>query len=622
MSSGKLILSKNVDRSPSESAELTLGLDNNADYYLALHLQDVTNTLQEEFLRNRSCHLTITYHQFLDRNNKSSTALITALNDRLATDTSIKPVGNERAAGLLSRLKLRDRPDGNHIFLADIYIRPTTTYVDVANLLCQIYTGCEGEMSRLLVTGDVNASSPLWDPTHGRVDEQAGAKHGYYQTKIQRGATIAEFIRRHNMTVLAQNNRTSQPTYVSKTGPNNAGAYIDIAIAGQKIERIWPSVTVFRTVGSISWPRIGNKDQNPNNINTLSKEINKSEHRYLLVNHKQTGLRARSRIKNHLIIKSELIRKEDFMALELRTKKIRQNWRKIESRDDKIEQLEYITNLTMNNITSVQFKVTQITRTSKLTKRENLNNIIKRIRRIKNKLRNWYLKMKLTRPTRIDITKNKIYKKTKNKLISKIRAMCGQNSNTIWDKTKHIKWTDQQTLQLSHLRDPQKLNELAGKLFPNTDCKVPREQLDKKSSIDITNKELEIVENMLRNKKYKGPDGIWFKTFNKCLELIPELIREIAKMSFNLCHIPEYCCETKGTIIPKKMAGKYRIVHVATPLAAYLELIALNRFQYSLETNHLLHRDQFGFRCGRGRNELVTRIIASTAEHRTKVANL
>jgi len=52
----------------------------------------------------------------------------------------------------------------------------------------------------------------------------------------------------------------------------------------------------------------------------------------------------------------------------------------------------------------------------------------------------------------------------------------------------------------------------------------------------------------------------------------------IARMSFFAYH----CRDTMGITIPKKMPGKYRMVHLATPLAAFLELVALNHLEYAL----------------------------------------
>jgi len=58
---------------------------------------------------------------------------------------------------------------------------------------------------------------------------------------------------------------------------------------------------------------------------------------------------------------------------------------------------------------------------------------------------------------------------------------------------------------------------------------------------------------------------------------------------------------------------------VATPMAAYLEIIALNRLEFALETNRLRDPNQYGFTRNRGRHDLIARLISGLADHRTSV---
>jgi len=94
MSRHKLIISKNVDRSARESAEISTALDHNVDNYLAVHLQDITNTIREEILHNRSEHFDVQYHKHLGKNNEASTGLISAINTKLATEIQTELIGN------------------------------------------------------------------------------------------------------------------------------------------------------------------------------------------------------------------------------------------------------------------------------------------------------------------------------------------------------------------------------------------------------------------------------------------------------------------------------------------------------------------------------------------------
>jgi len=79
----------------------------------------------------------------------------------------------------------------------------------------------------------------------------------------------------------------------------------------------------------------------------------------------------------------------------------------------------------------------------------------------------------------------------------------------------------------------------------------------------VNNQELNTVEHMIRNKRYTGPDGIRFTIFKRLIDLEPEIIRDLARMSFACGHIPDHCKETLGTHIPKKAPGRYRVVHIA-----------------------------------------------------------
>jgi len=72
----------------------------------------------------------------------------------------------------------------------------------------------------------------------------------------------------------------------------------------------------------------------------------------------------------------------------------------------------------------------------------------------------------------------------------------------------------------------------------------------------LTQQEILTAKKLTKNKKYTGPDGISFKAFNRSLELIPDVIFDIARMTYYACHVPEDCHLTHGTIIPIEAPGK------------------------------------------------------------------
>jgi len=128
-------------------------------------------------------------------------------------------------------------------------------------------------------------------------------------------------------------------------------------------------------------------------------------------------------------------------------------------------------------------------------------------------------------------------------------------------------------------------------------------------SILLSDDEIMRAQQGIRGKKYMGPDRIKFQAFTKAFEIIPDFIYEIAKMSYMLCHVPKDCHDTLGNAIPEKQHNKFRIVHVATPLAVFLELIALNRFEYALDVENLRDPNQFGFTRKRGRHDLICKLV-------------
>jgi len=143
--------------------------------------------------------------------------------------------------------------------------------------------------------------------------------------------------------------------------------------------------------------------------------------------------------------------------------------------------------------------------------------------------------------------------------------------------------------------------------------------MEQHEAILINDQELKAAEYTLRSKKYTGPDAIRFSTFNRILSLEPEILGDIGRLSYATGHIPDHAKQTQGSLLPKKVPGKFRAVHIATPLAAYLELVALGRLEHALEKKGLKDENQYGFCRNRSRHNLVTVVIAEIAKHRASV---
>jgi len=236
MENNRLILLKNVDRSMQAYSEIISGLDNNHENYLAVLLQDAPENIRTEYLSQRSEKFHLEHQEFAAREGPGYLVMMTAVNETMACLLQSHRIGNEKAAGNVLEIRTRQAPPQGTIFLVNVYIRPTASYTEVTNLFTQLVNKCRGKMSRVIIAGDVNASSPLWDPNHDKIEESARVSHGYYQTKLQRGATIAEFVRRHQLKVVQQAIGHPKPTF--RNGTNDKGSYIDVIIIGNKIERL------------------------------------------------------------------------------------------------------------------------------------------------------------------------------------------------------------------------------------------------------------------------------------------------------------------------------------------------------------------------------------------------
>jgi len=320
----------------------------------------------------------------------------------------------------------------------------------------------------------------------------------------------------------------------------------------------------------------------------------------------------------------QLITRDDLIKLKIRLSKLRNNWRLCD-RETLIYRLEKITNLTMDTAIRIQETRARVIHVSSGKPINNVSSITRRLGKIKKQIsgrRQQTIK-------NIRRLKNKISRlaRARDKLIRKLKARIASNELELWSRVRlHERASDkkdQKTEEHNNIKTLDDLNKLAGTVFPQEpDESLERVPIDLASQYEpilINDQELRVVEHMVRNKKYTGPEGLRFSVFNRILELEPEIIRDIARISYITNHIPDHCKTTQGTLIPEKVPGKFRVLHVASPLTAYLELITLNRLETALETKRLKDPNQFGFCRGKGRHDLLAVLIAETAKHRVLV---
>jgi len=128
-----------------------------------------------------------------------------------------------------------------------------------------------------------------------------------------------------------------------------------------------------------------------------------------------------------------------------------------------------------------------------------------------------------------------------------IKKRIGSQEEELWtrvNRTQRDLKTRKAEIGENQIETLDQLNGLAEKLFPQIDRKVPLGIIEQHQPISLGEQELRAAETVLRGKKYTGPDGIRFSTFNRVLALEPEIIRDIARLSFAIGHIPERCRQT------------------------------------------------------------------------------
>ena len=104
---------------------------------------------------------------------------------------------------MILHIKLLNRPA--IYYLANTYIKPKASPVETKQLLQEITNAIDQKTSRLILAGDLNASSALWDPQNLENTTRAlKTKNKFYSDKTQRGTVIERLVCRHNLRILPQ----------------------------------------------------------------------------------------------------------------------------------------------------------------------------------------------------------------------------------------------------------------------------------------------------------------------------------------------------------------------------------------------------------------------------------
>jgi len=242
------ILISNVDRNNHRLRHTIQQLIDNMDTYTAVLLQDCPgdlNLTSEQLLNPASGNLRALQAVFPGaRDNDPSTKLITITNNQHCIVKEERKIGNTKTAALIVEIELinNDRPTRNQtFFLANVYIRPKADPQSTRVFLQNIAEYTRFRTSRLLLAGDVNASSALWDPLNQENCLRAvETKNQHYAFKTQRGSAIERFACRYQLTALLQ---TAKPKPTS-TESDTRNSWIDIVLVGRKAHRVWHIIQV------------------------------------------------------------------------------------------------------------------------------------------------------------------------------------------------------------------------------------------------------------------------------------------------------------------------------------------------------------------------------------------
>lgn len=552
-------------------------------------------------------------------------ALITAIHRQ----SEARQFGGASAIGVSITLNKRQEPEQQpRMILISAYIRPRTSHKDANACLDWIEDTCrrnEG-ISRTIIMGDFNATNPMWAPIEEEQDNKETSEKHYKLIKENRGRLIERFITRTKLNCL--NDSSRGPTYTCGTRT----AYIDLVLVGSKALRQWNKLDIKDLAV--------NKGHKIMIIKTPTKfTSNGDQHN------------SKKPTRTFKTIHTELLTQEHFIETNTRAREFMHNWKylpadRIQKRADHLTSILYLgIKLAQTSITTVKSKPRKrrlrIGETNARTRKylSKLKKVESDLQSHKRRLGARHIrigtkKLLKERIRKITIKRNRLREAIIHGIqASKINHLTQRNASemnqedVLWqtirnaDRILSEKMTDWEEVNANPLKTQQDIEALAEVKFPvKTRARVnfAKTAIDNKElySIDIDEKEIEAAIRALRKKTYNSPEGINMKTFVRSIEFVKDIVYTIALMSFRAAYIPTPCRTTQGTLIPKKKPGDFRIVHVSSPMAALLELIALKRLEYILETRRINSPYQFGFCALRGRHDVLSRVIELVIKHK------
>lgn len=505
----------------------------------------------------------------------------------------------------ISRINTETRDTFGRMIIFSVYIKPRSTHQETKHCLewiSNIAKANEGH-SRTLIAGDFNATDPIWCPTSAIMENNEGSEAHYRQIKLTRGRSISVFMNKSKLTCL--NRKEAGPTF------NNGrySSYIDLAMVGNITIRQWCTTK-------------------------LENFREQSAHKVMIIETKSKPSTNFSR-RTYKKIRLERLTSQHFLELHLRGDQLCRNWKQL-PRNRIMIRMERLTNMLYNAYHAAQQNITStsVKRNCASLRPDHLRELKAKTRqRIKKLGRNEIKLSKLTRGSNRQRSENRNnneralkakIRKLKQKIIDNLKANELHmkhdylRDRDIWERIHCYDNLVYNRINESELNtnDPIKsqrdIDELAEAKFP-TKSRITSNYVTSvrptHARVYILDEEITAAMKVLRKKTYMSSNGIKMNVFYRSFEYVSNIIKALVEMSFWICYVPEKARQTQGSLIPKKSPGQFRIVHVSSPLAALLELIALKRLEFRLETKRLNSPHQFGFSTSISRHDLIARII-------------
>lgn len=481
----------------------------------------------------------------------------------------------------------------------NIYIRPRAQHRTTRDLLEWIKEKATqaGGLTKIIIIGDMNASNRMWESMDRIYDNKENSEKHYSRIKENRGRAIADFIGLHRL--ICMNTKHRVPTCGTNT--------IDLAIVGRRnLDR-----DGFR---GLEVSRDQAESTSDHTILTLKGGTRRTK-------------RKAGKTRTIKMMRLDSIMPDAFVELELVAESAMLEYTRNDTTLKRRKLiLDKLTELTYETIGRVQEKITTIRQirnngtgrgfeaeARQRTRLRSLNRAIKRtileLKSAQEQNRRFALRKRLRgyRVNKSSIINRKLKVDSRMELWQRIRAR----------EKSWLSKSDNRPMGVG-IGTRADLSKIAKTKFPA----VRRMMIDGLESeletahksgtetrVIISDEEIKQAYKEIANKQYTSPTGIKMPVFIRCLEFIEPIIRIIIRGSFETTHIPAGCDMTKGTLIPKKGKKAFRIVHVSNPIAAILENIALHRLEHELERGRLISMNQFGFTPGRGRHDLVARVM-------------